>query len=604
MSQVCQEIEEKIEETITKPIEEFEERQEQRCREQRCKWYLACLNKLVCWLVVVVVKVVRYVTTVVVKTVVRLVCEVINIVVQAAIFVWNNVIKPIGRFIWEKIIRPVANWIAEAFGMCTRRRRIEDLTRLQPNHNDSNAINFKNGKRTILCLDGGGVRGIVTLHALKALEEKYNSRCLDMFDMFSGTSTGAIIAGALAWGVSVDDLIQLYRDKHKLIFTKSKRRILGGIGGGIVGAAAGAGAGSLLGPVGAAIGGVGGAVGGAIAGTKMILPWYDNKAIICILNSIFEDDTLAHCYKDIMITSKDTVMNETTFFTAFHPEPWSDKESNQNSWLQSVRGTYKDVSIASAIAASAASAPLYFKSIGRFIDGGVGSFNNSSYAASVEALRYSGEYEVEYMMDDRGNETVSGNWPKTKPMDGTQLYEEGQVKVLSFGTGAAPTLMEEGEAKSIKTPIGWLSWIIPALMDDADEQQTYIANNELNELEENQGSIDYQRFQLYWTEKTHEDLEGIIAFVNSSLPPDQHLDFDDFGDNLHEVKFDLDAVKRFELLDKVGQAFGKWLILPLNSPVIEKSGLNNLGRPVDSDQPNFHINAYSEKVKTELSEEV
>jgi hypothetical protein len=512
------------------------------------------------------------------------VCVTWTWITRAVCVVWD-VIKKVGKFIWEKIIRPVVNWVAEAFGICTKRRKILDLTRLQPNYSDENALNFKkDGKRTILCLDGGGVRGIVTLHALKALEEKHNSRCLDMFDMFSGTSTGAIIAGALAWGISVDDLIQLYRDKYKIIFTKSKRRILGGIAGGIIGGAAGAGVGILLGPVGSAIAAGAGVIGGAIAGTKMILPWYDNKAILCILNSIFEDETLAHCYKDILITSKDTVRNETTFFTAFHPEPWSGTK-DQSSWLETVRGTYKDVSIASAIAASAASAPLYFKSIGRFIDGGVGSFNNVSYAAPIEALRYSGEYEIE----------------------NTQLYEEGEVKVLSFGTGSAPTQMETGQAKGIKTPIGWLSWIIPAIMDDADEQQTYIANKELCEK---QKSIDYQRFQLYWTEKTNRELKATIAYVNNNTPTENHLNFEDFENDLHSVKLGLDAVKHFDLLDKAGQAFGKWLNLPEDNSRFDQAeeaeeegeGVITLGNPIDADI--YHISVYSADVKSELSDEV
>ncbi len=70
-------------------------------------------------------------------------------------------------------------------------------------------------RRRILALDGGGVRGIITLHALRAMEDLLGQRCFDVFDCFAGTSTGAIVAAGLAAGHSVDELTRMYRERRQ-----------------------------------------------------------------------------------------------------------------------------------------------------------------------------------------------------------------------------------------------------------------------------------------------------------------------------------------------------------------------------------------------------
>ena len=53
--------------------------------------------------------------------------------------------------------------------------------------------------KRILSLDGGGVRGVITLQLLKHIEDSYNIVLHEYFDMFAGTSTGALIAGLIAY---------------------------------------------------------------------------------------------------------------------------------------------------------------------------------------------------------------------------------------------------------------------------------------------------------------------------------------------------------------------------------------------------------------------
>jgi predicted patatin/cPLA2 family phospholipase len=81
------------------------------------------------------------------------------------------------------------------------------------------------GPKRILSLDGGGIRGILTLEYLKVLEtmihERFNDQNLllsDYFDLIGGTSTGSIIAAGLACGMTVDALKELYTSIGATVF--------------------------------------------------------------------------------------------------------------------------------------------------------------------------------------------------------------------------------------------------------------------------------------------------------------------------------------------------------------------------------------------------
>ena len=86
----------------------------------------------------------------------------------------------------------------------------------------------KSGSKNILALDGGGIRGALTLGYLKKIEtilrEKHGNDYLlcDHFDLIGGTSTGSIIAAALAIGKSVDEIVDLYMDLGGKIFGKKR----------------------------------------------------------------------------------------------------------------------------------------------------------------------------------------------------------------------------------------------------------------------------------------------------------------------------------------------------------------------------------------------
>ncbi|ODM18136.1 hypothetical protein SI65_06007 [Aspergillus cristatus] len=80
---------------------------------------------------------------------------------------------------------------------------------------------------TILVLDGGGIRGVVTLGFLKALEEQIGgSRGLrEAFDLTVGTSAGAVIASeVIVRGVSIDEAYSKFNNLARQIFPSRPRR--------------------------------------------------------------------------------------------------------------------------------------------------------------------------------------------------------------------------------------------------------------------------------------------------------------------------------------------------------------------------------------------
>jgi predicted acylesterase/phospholipase RssA len=86
----------------------------------------------------------------------------------------------------------------------------------------------ENQKHKILALDGGGIRGILTLEVLARLEEMLAKatgtgsgfRLCHFFDYVGGTSTGAIIAAGLARGMSARELLEFYQKTGPAMFDK------------------------------------------------------------------------------------------------------------------------------------------------------------------------------------------------------------------------------------------------------------------------------------------------------------------------------------------------------------------------------------------------
>jgi len=203
------------------------------------------------------------------------------------------------------------------------------------------ALGIDQDRKTILCLDGGGIRGILTLQLLKKLEEIAQIPCHELFDMVSGTSTGGIIAGLIASGKNAAEIEELY---IRLVTKVFKRR-------------------------------------GLLASRKLHPPLYDKlnyrRALSDVIGNATLQDVCSKTDTDLLITGKDVAAGEETFFTCF-----SDGAN--------YTGTYKDV-LLRAVMEATMSAPTYFSPLERFVDGGTTTYNNPTLSAIMEAVHYGPE---------------------------------------------------------------------------------------------------------------------------------------------------------------------------------------------------------------------
>lgn len=200
-------------------------------------------------------------------------------------------------------------------------------------------LNIDPKKRTILCLDGGGMRGILTIQLLKKFEEIAGIPCYELFDMVSGTSTGGIITGLIATGHTAVDIEKMYINLVTEVFDEK------------------------------------------FLGNRFVNPpAFTKEKYRSLLKGIVKDITLEEACRlndlDMMITAQDISASEETFFSCF-------KQDDGNYY-----GTYKQVLLRSVMEATM-SAPTYFHPLERFLDGGTTTYNNPALAAFMEAVSYS-----------------------------------------------------------------------------------------------------------------------------------------------------------------------------------------------------------------------
>jgi uncharacterized protein len=200
-------------------------------------------------------------------------------------------------------------------------------------------------RRRILSIDGGGVRGIIPALALEALEQSTGRLARETFEFLAGTSTGAVIAGAVAAGIPAEQIVSLYRRRGPELFRRVP--VL-----------------SLLRRV--------------IVGYQ-----YDVAALRRMIGEELGDVAswrINDVPRDIMITAKGLDDGHPWYFVKDRP------------------GATRTGSLvlADCVTASAA-APTYFApwdipGIGLLVDGGVGVAGNPVYQACVEAFEYSSGY--------------------------------------------------------------------------------------------------------------------------------------------------------------------------------------------------------------------
>ena len=86
----------------------------------------------------------------------------------------------------------------------------------------------RSGPRKLLAIDGGGIRGVLSLMVLAKIEsmlieesKRPDYRLADYFDYVAGTSTGGIIAAGIAMGMSVEEILAFYVNNGAKMFDKA-----------------------------------------------------------------------------------------------------------------------------------------------------------------------------------------------------------------------------------------------------------------------------------------------------------------------------------------------------------------------------------------------
>jgi predicted acylesterase/phospholipase RssA len=204
-----------------------------------------------------------------------------------------------------------------------------------------------NERRRILSIDGGGVRGIIPALALAALEGATGRLARESFHFVAGTSTGAVIAGAVAAGIPAERIASLYRRRGPELFARIP----------VV---------SLIRRI--ATGNV-----------------YDVERLRRMIAEELGDQSawrINDVPTDIMISAKGLDDGHPWYFVKDRPGA---NRAEAGGYL-----------LADCVTASAA-APTYFapwpiEGIGLLVDGGVGVAGNPVYQACVEAFEYTESY--------------------------------------------------------------------------------------------------------------------------------------------------------------------------------------------------------------------
>lgn len=195
-------------------------------------------------------------------------------------------------------------------------------------------------KYRILSLDGGGIRGFITARLLQRLLEQHPG-WLQQVDFIAGTSSGDILALALANGKKPEEIAQLYANAGHKIFDDSVWDDVRDVG-------------------------------------KLVGAEYSNKALKRELDNVFGGVTLKELEKKVAIPAFD-LDNE---HTDKAKRTWKPKIFHNFSGKDS-DGDFT----AAKVAMYTSAAPTFFPSVDGYIDGGVFA-NNPSVVALAQAISH------------------------------------------------------------------------------------------------------------------------------------------------------------------------------------------------------------------------
>jgi uncharacterized protein len=197
------------------------------------------------------------------------------------------------------------------------------------------------GKRTLLSIDGGGMRGVIPLMILVHLEERTGKPAYELFDMVAGTSTGAVIAAGMGMGLTAQEMLeQVYRDKLPSAFGRRDvwfwlRYIF----------------------------------------VHRLRYLYPLEPFVELLGPLAAGRRIADLDKTIVLLTIKDLRTSNTYYIV-NAGPGAD--------------TFGGWPVVGAVAASGAATLFFPPVLGNLVDGGVGVYGNPSLAAAIEAVDYIG----------------------------------------------------------------------------------------------------------------------------------------------------------------------------------------------------------------------
>lgn len=332
------------------------------------------------------------------------------------------------------------------------------------------------GPKRILALDGGGVRGAITLGYLHRLEtilakqcNKPDFRLSDYFDLIAGTSTGSILASCIALGMRVDDLKVKYFEVISKIFGKKYSQW------------------NIIPSKGAQ----------KIVNILFSKADYDSTPIEEALQMMFGDNTLGSdaIKSGLCIVAKRADTNSV----------WPLINHPGGKYYDSVHGKNKNILLWKAVRASAA-APTYFTPLtidvgdgihAAFVDGGMSMANNPALQALMVATLKGFPFRWKMGADNLLVVSIGTGINKTN-----KLPEEITAYQEFKWAAQIPDMLMQDASWQNQTILQWLSnsptaWEIDGEIGD-------LSGDVMGAGDDNSGLLTYMRYNT-WLTKDHLD---------------------------------------------------------------------------------------------------
>lgn len=241
-------------------------------------------------------------------------------------------------------------------------------------------------KYRILSLDGGGLRGLISARILQRLNTNSASEgFLDKVDLIVGTSTGGILALALANELEPEAICQLYLQKGEKIFDDSFLDNILDLG-------------------------------------KTIGAEYSNKGLKRELSRVLGGTKLGDLKRKVAITA----------FDLDNGAPKKEERHWKPKIFHNFKGAGSDAKLSAIdVAMYTSAAPTYFPSVDGFIDGGVFA-NNPSMVAIAQAISSKNHKSEQAKLDDIALLSIGTGY--------TPSYIKGQRLDWGLGQWAKPLI--------------------------------------------------------------------------------------------------------------------------------------------------------------------